>query len=127
MEDAIANIVQSETFANLSVNYVKYLTVTSLSGLALGLVGGICYILDRRAEKKEEKFSYFHNYCLLMGFTIGGATAGIMYPAIIITAPFFYVFGSNGGKVISSIILLSSSAAKNKKKKSDDKPDKSEF
>ena len=140
-EQCLTDVIKSNSFANMSGVYFRYLKTTSSVGLIVGIIGTIAYLLDCKKEnsvmkkmimnvtgKKDESVfskselsnctnSHFYNFAICVIGPLLGVTFGVIYPCVIVVVPIYYAFGSNCGIIMNAILLL---ATNDKKKKLED-------
>ena len=138
-----SDVLKSNTFANLSQGYTRYLTMTCSVGLVLGMFGAGAYELDRikanniakqRLMKEHDVLEDFeltdeelatcsdsnlHFFTVRVFGPLFGLTLGFIYPVVVITSPIYFVFCRRGRSFINSCLTTLEETMNTKKEEND--------
>lgn len=131
-----STILRSKSFANFSTMYLKYLKHAGGFGLILGMGASVAHLMDCNKKNKREKAkimykrnikdenlltddeldrcenSNLYNFSVVVGGPIVGVSVGVMWPAVVIFGPIYYVFGDYLAPIVASLLTISVSMVK---------------
>lgn len=135
----IKSVLNSSSFHNFSIMYLKYIKMFALVGSGIGVTASSLHIYDNNVDRHKfqkrflkqkgvksedeltgydiEEFeskdsSSLYNFSIIVGGTLGGASLGVMWPAVVVFGPIYYVFGDYLGPIVSTLLTISASIDK---------------
>ena len=140
-------VLSSPSFSNFSAMYFKYLKVTGGVGSLIGIGASLAHLLDNRKRKivfqkhflkkanvespdelelsqleEYERYdsSNLYSFGILVAGPLIGSSCGIMWPAIVVFGPVYYIFGDYLGPIVTALLTISASIVDEDRKRIDD-------